>query len=102
MILWAAILASSMGFIDSSVTSIAIPAIRAALQASLPQAQWIHAAYLLALRLPEGGEVWRGVVAEAKDRPVLYRWSAGGDLVTLQPHPVLTGTETLIVYRPGP
>ena len=57
---------------------------------------------LLALRLPEGGEVWRGVVAEAKDRPVLYRWSAGGDLVTLQPHPVLTGTETLIVYRPGP
>ena len=49
MILWAAILASSMGFIDSSVTSIAIPAIRAALQASLPQAQWVHAAYLLAL-----------------------------------------------------
>ena len=42
MILWAAILASSMGFIDSSVTSIAIPAIRAALQASLPQAQWVE------------------------------------------------------------
>ncbi len=39
--LWAAILASSMGFIDSSVTAIAIPAIRAALDASLPQAQWI-------------------------------------------------------------
>ncbi len=48
-ILWAAILASSMGFIDSSVTSIAIPAMREALGATLPQAQWISAAYLLAL-----------------------------------------------------
>lgn len=48
-ILWAAILASSMGFIDSSVTSIATPAMREALGASLPQAQWINAAYLLAL-----------------------------------------------------
>ncbi len=38
-----------MGFIDSSVTSIAIPAIRSALDASLVQAQWINAAYLLAL-----------------------------------------------------
>lgn len=49
IILWAAILASSMGFIDSSVTSIALPAMRAALGASLPQAQWINAAYLLAV-----------------------------------------------------
>ena len=31
IILWAAILASSMGFIDSSVTSIALPAMREAL-----------------------------------------------------------------------
>ena len=49
IILWAAILASSMGFIDSSVTSIALPAMREALGASLPQAQWINAAYLLAV-----------------------------------------------------
>lgn len=49
VILWAAILASSMGFIDGSVTSIAMPAMRAALGASLPQAQWINAAYLLSL-----------------------------------------------------
>jgi EmrB/QacA subfamily drug resistance transporter len=49
IILWAAILASSMGFIDSSVTSIALPAMREALRASLPQAQWINAAYLLAV-----------------------------------------------------
>lgn len=48
-ILWAAILASSMGFIDSSVTSIAIPAMREALGASLTEAQWINAAYLLAV-----------------------------------------------------
>jgi len=40
-ILVAAVLASSMGFIDSSVTSIPIPAMRAALGATLPQAQWI-------------------------------------------------------------
>ncbi len=49
IILWAAILASSMGFIDSSVTSIALPAMREALGASLPEAQWINAAYLLAV-----------------------------------------------------
>ncbi|MFN3578037.1 MAG: MFS transporter [Tabrizicola sp.] len=49
VILWAAILASSMGFIDSSITSIAMPAMRAALEASLPQAQWMNAAYLLTL-----------------------------------------------------
>ena len=48
-ILWAAVLASSMGFIDTSVTAIAIPSMRSALDASLPQAQWISAAYLLAL-----------------------------------------------------
>jgi len=49
VLLWAAILASSMGFIDASVTSIALPAMRDALGASLPQAQWINAAYLLAV-----------------------------------------------------
>jgi hypothetical protein len=50
IILWAAILASSMGFIDSSVTSIAMPAMREALGASLSQAQWINAAYLCRCR----------------------------------------------------
>ena len=49
LVLWAAILASSMGFIDASVTAIAMPAMRAALGASLAEAQWINAAYLLAL-----------------------------------------------------
>jgi EmrB/QacA subfamily drug resistance transporter len=48
-LLWAAILASSMGFIDGSVTAIALTAIRAALGASLVQAQWVTAAYLVTL-----------------------------------------------------
>jgi EmrB/QacA subfamily drug resistance transporter len=48
-VLIAAILASSMGFIDGSVISIATPAIRADLGASLADAQWISNAYLLLL-----------------------------------------------------
>ena len=38
-----------MGFIDMSVTAIAMPAMREALGATLAQAQWINAAYLLTL-----------------------------------------------------
>ncbi len=38
-----------MGFIDGSVISIAIPALRASLDASLAQAQWINNAYMLTL-----------------------------------------------------
>ena len=48
-VLAAAILASSMGFIDGSVVSIAMPAIRADLGASLADAQWISNAYALTL-----------------------------------------------------
>jgi len=48
-VLVAAILASSMGFIDGSVLSIATPAIRADLGASLADAQWISNAYMLFL-----------------------------------------------------
>ena len=45
----AAILASSMGFIDGSVVSLALPAIRADLGASLIDAQWISNGYMLFL-----------------------------------------------------
>lgn len=38
-----------MGFIDSSVTAVALPAMRASLGATLEQAQWISGAYLLTL-----------------------------------------------------
>ena len=48
-VLFAAILASSMGFIDGSVISIAIPAIRNDLGATLADAQWISNGYLLFL-----------------------------------------------------
>ena len=48
-ILGAAILGSSMGFIDGSVVAIAIPAIREGLGASLAEAQWINNAYMVAL-----------------------------------------------------
>jgi EmrB/QacA subfamily drug resistance transporter len=48
-VLIAAILASSMGFIDGSVISIAIPAIRADLGATLADAQWVSNGYLLFL-----------------------------------------------------
>jgi EmrB/QacA subfamily drug resistance transporter len=48
-VLTAAILASSMAFIDGSVLSIATPAIRADLGATLADAQWVSNAYLLFL-----------------------------------------------------
>lgn len=48
-VLVAAILASSMGFIDGSVVSLAMPAIRADLGASLVDAQWINNGYMLFL-----------------------------------------------------
>lgn len=48
-VLIAAILASALGFIDGSVVSIAIPAMRTSLGASFAEAQWISNAYLLTL-----------------------------------------------------
>jgi EmrB/QacA subfamily drug resistance transporter len=48
-VLVAAILASSLGFIDGSVMAIAVPAMRTSLDASLVKAQWISNAYLLPL-----------------------------------------------------
>lgn len=48
-VLVSAILASSMGFIDGAVLSIAIPSLRADLNASLTDAQWISNAYMLFL-----------------------------------------------------
>jgi EmrB/QacA subfamily drug resistance transporter len=48
-ILIAAILASSLGFIDGSIVSIALPSIRASLGGTLAQAQWISNGYLLPL-----------------------------------------------------
>ncbi|MDB2369099.1 DHA2 family efflux MFS transporter permease subunit [Octadecabacter sp.] len=49
LVLVAAVFGSSMGFIDGTVTAIAMPAIRASLGASLADAQWINNAYMVAL-----------------------------------------------------
>ncbi|KAA9008970.1 MFS transporter [Histidinibacterium aquaticum] len=49
LILIAAILASAMGFIDGTVVSIAIPAIRSDLGATLGDATWINNAYMVTL-----------------------------------------------------
>ena len=49
LVLVVAVIASAMGFIDSTVVSIAIPAMRESLDASLAQAQWVQNAYLLTL-----------------------------------------------------
>lgn len=48
-VLFVAILASALGFIDASIVSIAIPALRADLDASLSDAQWIANSYMLML-----------------------------------------------------
>ncbi len=48
-LLAAAVLASAMGFIDSSVTAIALPQIRASLGGTLAAAEWVQGGYLLAL-----------------------------------------------------
>ena len=49
LVLAAAVLASSMGFIDGTVVSIAMPAIRQTLGATLDQATWINNAYMVTL-----------------------------------------------------
>ena len=49
LVLVVAVVASAMGFIDSTVVSIAIPAMRESLDAGLAAAQWVQNAYLLAL-----------------------------------------------------
>ncbi|MFL6764523.1 MAG: MFS transporter, partial [Sphingomicrobium sp.] len=47
--LFACILASSLSFVDGSVLSVALPAIRAGYQADAQQVQWVVNAYLLPL-----------------------------------------------------
>ncbi|MBU2982555.1 MFS transporter [Lentibacter algarum] len=48
-VLIAAVLASALGFIDSSVLAIALPAMRDSLGAGLAEAQWFHNGYMLTL-----------------------------------------------------
>ncbi len=48
-VLAAAILGSSMAFIDGSVVNVALPALQSALQASISQVQWVIESYALCL-----------------------------------------------------
>lgn len=48
-VLIVAIMASAMGFVDSSIVAIAIPQMRVSLDASFSQAQWLTNAYILFL-----------------------------------------------------
>ncbi|WP_114944318.1 MFS transporter [Microvirga calopogonii] len=48
-VVWTAILASSMVFADGAIVTVAIPQMRASLQASLSEMQWITNAYALTL-----------------------------------------------------
>lgn len=48
-IVWTAILASSLAFIDGAVVTVAVPQMRESLNASLSQVQWITNAYALTL-----------------------------------------------------
>ncbi|MET0430035.1 MAG: MFS transporter, partial [Microvirga sp.] len=48
-VVWTAILASSLVFADGAIVTVAVPAMRESLQASLPQMQWITNAYALTL-----------------------------------------------------
>jgi EmrB/QacA subfamily drug resistance transporter len=71
-VLMAAIVASALGFIDGSVVSIAMPAMRESLGASLIEAQWISNSYMLML------SAFILVGGAAGDRFGLRRIFAGG------------------------
>ena len=49
IVVWTAILASSMVFADGAIVTVAIPQMRASLQATLSEMQWITNAYALTL-----------------------------------------------------
>ncbi|MEM1362735.1 MAG: MFS transporter [Pseudomonadota bacterium] len=95
-LLAAAILASALGFIDGTVVSIAMPAIRGSLEASLGEAQWIANAYMLSL---SALILLGGVLA---DRFGLVRVFASGIvlfIVTSLICAVVTGSDAMIVAR---
>src|SRR3954451_18675751 len=49
LVLWAAILGSSMAFIDGTVVNVALPALQSALHATLSDVQWVVESYALAV-----------------------------------------------------
>src|SRR5689334_10884854 len=49
LVLWAAILGSSMAFIDGTVVNVALPALQSALHATIAEVQWVMEGYTLFL-----------------------------------------------------
>ncbi|MCE8006578.1 MFS transporter [Aestuariivita sp.] len=95
-VLFAAILASALGFIDGTVVAIAMPAIRETLGATLAQAQWVHNAYLLtlsALILVGGAAGDRFGLAR------VFTWGIGAFVVASMLCAVAPNAEFLIVMR---
>ena len=90
LIMAAAVLASSMGFIDSSVTAIALPAMRASLGGTLAQAQWVSGAYLLTLSalILVGGAT--------SDRFGIVRVFAGGIVLFVVSSALCAGAQSMV------
>ncbi|MGR3484736.1 MAG: MFS transporter [Paracoccaceae bacterium] len=92
----AAVLASSMGFIDGTVVSIAMPAIRATLGATLGEATWINNAYMVALSaLILSG----GAVADRYGLARVFAWGIGIFVVTSLACALAPTPDILIVAR---
>lgn len=72
LILASAVAASSMAFIDGSAVTVALPAMRADLDASLAEAQWIMNIYVLALA---AFTLIGGAAADRFGRRRVYVWS---------------------------
>ena len=100
-VLVAAILASSMAFIDGSVLAIAIPALRADLGASLAEVQWVSNAYLLLMGSLlllggglHGGPFWAGPGARRVGAHANTLKPAAGTFANGQEQPLNTRQNT--------
>jgi EmrB/QacA subfamily drug resistance transporter len=71
----ASILASSLSFVDGSVTNVALPAIRQDLSASAEQLQWVVNAYLLPL---SALLLLGGAAGDRFGRRKMFCWGVGG------------------------
>lgn len=95
-VLIAAIVASSMGFIDGSVVSIATPAIRADLPATLAEALWISNAYMLFL---SALILIGGAAGDRFGLRRVFMWGIAGFTVASVLCAVAPTAETLIIAR---
>ncbi len=95
-VLTAAILASALGFIDTTVVSIAIPQIRDALGAGFAQAQWVSNAYILFLA---AFMLVAGAVGDRIGLKRAFGWGIVVFLVASLLCAIAWSPETLIAFR---